>query len=242
MKKTAFVTGAGRRVGQAIAVELAKHGFEVVIHYRSSREGAEETLRLCEAAGGSGWLVQGDLSSLDETMRMGREVAERCPSLDLLVHNASTFTPRTFEEITPADWDLMQNVHVRSPFFLTQLLLPCLRAADDGLVVCMGDIGADRPVPGYAHYSVSKASLMMLMKCIAVELAPTVRAVAVSPGQVIWPEEYPEALREELRQRIPLKRVGTPEDVARLVRFLSLEGAYLNGINVDVDGGLAVQY
>ena len=109
-------------------------------------------------------------------------------------------------------------------------------------MVALCDIGADRPVPGYAHYSVSKAGLVMLVKALAVELAPQVRCVGVSPGQVAWPPDYPEDKRERLAQRIPMKRVGDPEDVATLVRFLALEGVYLNGVVVDVDGGLAARY
>jgi pteridine reductase len=106
----------------------------------------------------------------------------------------------------------------------------------------MCDIGADRPVSGYTHYSVSKAGLMMLVKAMAVELAPKIRTMGISPGQVIWPENYSETLRNQLKQRIPMKDVGTPTDVATLVRFLAVEGKYLNGEIIAVDGGLQCRY
>jgi pteridine reductase len=97
-------------------------------------------------------------------------------------------------------------------------------------------------VQGHAHYSVSKAGLAMLVKAMAVELAPAVRTVGISPGQVAWPESYAPELRERLTRRIPLRRVGTPEDVAALVRFVALEGHYLNGVVLPLDGGLGARY
>ncbi len=252
MTRRALITGAGRRVGRAIAVELARKGFQVAIHYRSSEAGARQTLADCEAAGGSGFLVQADLASADDVERLIGQVREQWDTLHVLVHNASAFSPLPFEEITAKDWADMQMVHVQAPFRITQALLPLLRAADPiaegaaegegGLVVCMTDIGASRPLPGFAHYTVSKGGLWTLMRSISVELAPAVRAVAVSPGQVIWPEDYTAEQRAELKARIPMGRVGTPEDVARLVGFVALQAPYLNGITIDVDGGLAARY
>ena len=146
----------------------------------------------------------------------------------------------------------MVGVNLRAPFLLYQGLLDRLQAGDParigapdgqhGVVVHLCDIGANNPVSGYAHYSVSKAGLVMLVKAMAVELAPAVRTVGVSPGQVAWPDDYSDAKRDWLMQRIPLKRVGAPEDIARLVRFLTLEGHYLNGVVVPVDGGLSKRY
>lgn len=239
--KRALVTGAGGRVGQAIAVELARSGFEVAIHYRSSAAGAEHTLAECRAAGGDGWLVRGDVGTLDGCRHVVAAVSTRWDTLDLLVNNASIFAPVPFGEATLDDWSAMQDVNLRAPFLLSQGLLSRLRAAE-GVVVHMCDIGADRPVAGFAPYSVSKAGLVMLVKAMAVELAPQVRTVGVSPGQVAWPDDYPEEKRERLARRIPMKRVGTPDDVARLVRFLATEAPYLNGVVVPVDGGLSVRY
>lgn len=248
----ALVTGAARRVGRATAVELARCGFEVAVHHRASTQEALETVRLCEAAGGKAWAVQADLESVEGCRELVEAVRDRWDALHVLVHNASTFEPCSFDGITLEAWERMMAVHARAPFLLTQGLLDRLRAArscaagaepgEGGLVVCMLDIGAERPVSGYAHYSVSKAALLMLMRALAVELAPAVRCVGVSPGQVAWPEGYGEPLREAIRKRIPMRRVGAPEDVARLIRFIALESPYLNGIVVDVDGGLAVRY
>lgn len=248
---TALVTGAGARVGRAVAVELARAGLTVAIHHRSSRAGAEETLAACRAAGGDGFLVHADLGTVEGAESLAHEVAARCASLDVLVHNASAFEAVPFERASIGHLDAMLTVHVRAPFVLTRALLPLLRAGgvaagraagEGGLVVALTDIGAERPLPGHAAYSVSKAGLAMLVKALAVELAPSVRAVGVSPGQVAWPPDYDDETRARIARRIPMGRVGTPEDVARLVRFLTLEAPYLNGVIVDVDGGLAVRY
>jgi pteridine reductase len=248
----ALVTGASDRVGRAIAIELARAGFEVAVHFRSNAAGAEETVQACRAVGGEAWSVQADVALVEDCARLVAAVGARWDSLHVLVHNASTFEPVPFEAITLESWERMQAVHARGPFLISQGLLPLLRAAtscavgaaagEGGLVVHLCDIGADRPVQGYAHYSVSKAALLMLMKAMAVELAPAVRSVAISPGQVAWPPDYPEALRERISRRIPMGRVGTVDDVARLVRFVACEAPYLNGVVLGVDGGLSTRY
>lgn len=248
----AVITGAARRVGRAIALELARSGFDLVLHHRGSVAEAEATAAEAEALGAEVTRVSADLADPDGARAVVAAVAARWDTVHLLVHNASTFEPCPIDQIDVAAWDRMMAVHARAPFLITQGLLPQLRAAkscaagaaegEGGLVVCMVDIGAERPVAGYAHYSVSKAALLMLVRCLAVETAPAVRAIGVSPGQVVWPEDYDEATRERLARRIPMRRVGTPDDVARLVRFVALEAPYLNGIVVDVDGGLAVRY
>lgn len=250
--KRALVTGAGRRVGRAIAVELARAGFEVAVHHRSSPDDAAETLRLCVDAGGSGFVVQADLETVEGCEALVAAVRARWDTLAVLVNNASTFEATPFERTSLAVWDRMMNVHARAPFLISQGLLSELRAGassasgavagEGGLVVHLVDIGAERPVAGYAAYSVSKAALLMLVKAMAVELAPAVRTIGVSPGQVIWPDDYPAPLREKITARIPMKRVGTPEDIAKLIRFVATEAPYLNGSVLDVDGGLAVRY
>lgn len=251
-RPTALVTGAGVRVGRAIALELAASGFSVAVHYNASAGPADEVVELVRARGGEAFAVQADLGGLDGVDALARAVASRWEGLNVLVHNASIFYPKPVEDIDQAEWDRMLGVNLKTPFFLTRALLPQLRAADGalvgappgqhGLVVHLCDIGADRPVSRHAHYSVSKAGLVMLVKALAVELGPAVRSVGVSPGQVAWPEGYDEALRDRITRRIPLRRVGAPEDVARLVRFLALEGHYLHGAVIPVDGGLSCRY
>ena len=224
--ETALVTGAGARVGRAVALELARAGARVWVHYHQSEEGARETLALIEAQGGEGRLIQADLSSRAEVDALAEQVLSAGERLDVLVHNASRFEPAPFEVISDEAWDEMLEVNLTTPARLTRALLPALRAAS-GLVITLCDIGAERPLSGYAHYSVSKAGLVMLTRALAVELAPEVRCVGLSPGQVAWPPNMPQLEREALTKRIPMKACGRPEDVARLARFVWREGQYL---------------
>lgn len=252
MRPTALVTGAARRVGRAIALELASKGFDVCVHYRGSRAEAQDVVEAARALGSDAWSAQADLGTREGVVSLVRAVQARWPALNVLVNNASAFSPMRFEDIDDDALQAMLQINLLAPMALSRDLLPQLRAADGarvgapdgqhGVVIHLCDIGAERPVVGYAHYSVSKAGLVMLVKAMAVELAPAVRTVGISPGQVAWPEDYDESLRETLRRRIPMNRAGTPEDVARLCLHVAVEGHYLNGVVIPVDGGLACRY
>lgn len=240
MRPTALVTGGAARVGRGIVEELANTGFDVGIHYRGSADDADAVAQTCREAGADAWTVRADLADPVQVESVAAAVHSRWKRLDLLVNNAAIFEAVPFADIDLAAWDRMQAINVRAPFLLSRGLLEPLLAAR-GLVVNLCDIGADRPVRGYAHYSVSKAGLVMLVKAMAVELAP-IRCVGISPGQVEWPNDYSEARRAALSKRIPLGRAGEPADIARLVRFLAQEGAYINGEIIAVDGGLSKRY
>ena len=241
MRPLALVTGAGVRVGRATALELASCGYDVVLHCRSSRAAADDVAARCRELGAVATVVQADLATVEGCSTVVEATQHAGEQLAVLVNNASIFAPKPFGETTLEEWDANLHVNLRAPFLLSQGLLPQLQAAR-GVVVHLCDIGAERPVSGYAAYSVSKAGLVMLVKAMAVELAPLVRTVGVSPGQVAWPEDYSAEKRAALTRRIPMKRCGEPEDVARLVRFLVMEGGYLNGVVVPVDGGLSQRY
>ena len=248
----ALVTGGGLRIGRAIALEMAASGFDVAVHYNRSSRPAEEVVAACEARGVEAFAVGADLSTVEGCDALASAVRERFDDLHLLVNCASAFEPVPFEELTVEAWDAMLAVNLRAPFLISRALLPLLRAAEatklggpegqGGVVVHLCDIGAERPVSGYAHYSVSKAGLVMLVKAMAVELAPRVRTIGVSPGQVMWPDAYDDERRQRLERRIPMRRAGSAEDVARLIRFVATEGHYLNGDVIPVDGGLSCRY
>jgi pteridine reductase len=249
MRRTALVTGGSYRVGRAIALELARSGFDVAVHYRSSADGAREVVEACRALGAEAFAVQGDLEDADQTRAVAAAVAERFDALTLLVNNASMFVPRPFAETSLDEVRRMMAVHLEAPILLTQGLLPQLRAAaardpelGSSLVCSLCDIAADRPFRGYTAYSTSKAALVMLVKSLAVELGPTIRSVGVAPGHVAWPPDYDEATKQRMLARTPLGRVGTPEEAASLVRFLCVEGTFVNGAIVPLDGGLSCRY
>jgi pteridine reductase len=248
----ALVTGAARRVGRGIAVALAEAGFDVAIHCRGSREEADDTAVVCRTHGADAWIVEADLGDVAGCAAIVAAVKARWDSLHLLVNNASVFPAVPFADIDAEAWDHVLAVNLRAPFLLSRGLLPLLKAADGAalgapegqhaVVVHLCDIGGERPVRGHTHYSVSKAGLAMLVKAMAVELAPAVRTVGVAPGQVAWPESYSPDTRAALTKRIPMARPGTPADVAAVVKFLALDAHYLNGVIVPVDGGLGVRY
>lgn len=251
-RPTAVVTGAGARVGRAIALELGRAGFSVVVHHRGSHEGAAAVVAEIDAAGGEAVAISADLATEEGCRSLVTAVGERFERLHVLVNNASIYGSVPFAEITANQWEAMHAVNLRAPFFLSQGLLPLLEeglAADlggppgqGGLVVQMCDIGGERPQRGYAAYATSKAGLVMLVKAMAVELAPKVRTIGLSPGQILWPDDYDAALRERLAARIPMRRADGVDDVARLVRFVATEAFYLNGDVIAVDGGLSARY
>ena len=239
--KYALVTGAGARVGRAIALELARHGFYIIVHYHQNRVGAQETLEHVKAMGGAGQIAQANLGDEMQRQALISTTQQACPTLDVLVNNASLFEPKAFAELKLSDWQSMFEVNVVAPYILSQGLLPQLKA-NQGLIVNLCDIGAERPLKGYTHYSSSKAALVGLTRSLAVELAPHIRCIGISPGQVAWPPDFSEAQKSKIIQRIPMARSGSPEDIARLLRFVLLEGHYLNGAVIPVDGGLSCRY
>jgi pteridine reductase len=221
----ALVTGAAVRVGRAIALDLAAHGWEVAAHHHRHRPP-----RSLAAA------LQADLAAPDGADRLAAAFRARFSRLDLLVCSAATFEQRPLVEIDAAAFDAQMDLNARAPLLLARALAPLL-ARSRGSIVNVADVGGGLvPWPRFAAYAASKAALARITECLALELAPRVRVNAVAPGTVLWPESYPAALRRELTRRIPLRRPGTPADVAAAVRFLAA-GAYLTGVILPVDGG-----
>jgi pteridine reductase len=223
-RRVALVTGAGVRVGHAVARDLARHGWTVAGHYRSHRP------RGLAAA------LQADLSLPDGPAALAAAFRARFSRLDLLVNGAAGFEARTLEETDAAAFDAQLALNARAPLLLVKALAPLLRRAG-GSVVNVADVGGGLvPWRGYAAYAASKAALVRLTECLALELAPAVRVNAVAPGTVLWPEGYPAATRRRLARRIPLLRAGEPSDVAGAVRYLA-DAPFVTGAVIPVDGG-----
>lgn len=237
-----MVTGAARRVGRAIALELGASGFDVLVHCHRSVDDAEAVADGVRAAGGEASVVATDLATVEGCAKLVEAVQARWSGLEVLVNNASVFEPRPLEAIDLAHWEWMHAVNSRAPFLLARDLVPLLRRGQleaGPAIVNLCDVGTTHgALPRYLAYNASKIGIEMLTRTLALELAPEVRTMGVAPGQVVWPDDYDEAKRARIASRIPMQRVGTPEDVARVVRFLVLEGPYLNGAIVPVDGGL----
>lgn len=238
----AFVTGAGVRVGRAIALGLAGAGYDVVVHANANVAAAHDVAKEIEALGRVAWVESADLSDDDAIDALATRVVSAHPALDVVVHSAAGFEKVPFPNVTRAQYRAMQRVNLEAPYFLTQRLLPALqRAKTDGgdpCVVHVVDVAGERPVSGYSHYSVSKAGVAMLTRALALELAPLVRVNGVAPGTVAFPPDFDDAAKRGILKRIPLGREGSPDDVARAVVFL-VGASYITGAIIPVDGGRA---
>ena len=237
--RIALVTGAGHRVGRAIAVGLGARGMRVVVHYRRAAEEARETARLVEAAGGRAALVAGDLADAGAPDRIVADAAERFGGLDVLVNSAAVMERTPIGTVTEAAWDAMFAVNLRAPFFAAQAAARVM-GERGGAIVNLADLAGVETWTGYVPHGISKAGVIQMTRALAHALAPRVRVNAVAPGVVLLPEGWDEAASERLRRTTPLQRHGAPEDVVRAVLYL-LEADFVTGEVLFVDGGRHVR-
>ncbi|MBC8134213.1 MAG: SDR family oxidoreductase [Deltaproteobacteria bacterium] len=234
--RVALVTGAGVRVGRAIAEMLGQAGAKVAVHYARSASGAAATVRTIAAIpGGRARSFPADLRDPGAAAQLVRDVVDWGGRLDVLVCSAAGFDRRPFEAIDRAAWRDMLALNLEAPFFLAQAAAPALRRRR-GVIVNILDVAAFHAWKGYAHYAAAKAGLAMLTRVLALELAPQVRVCGVAPGTVAFPSDYPASDRARVLSRIPLGRVGRPADIAGAVRFLC-SASYITGSVIAVDGG-----
>lgn len=223
-RRVALVTGAGTRVGRAIALDLAGGGWRVVAHFHSHRP-PRSLLG-----------IRADLSTPEGPAALARAFRQRFERLDLLVNSAALFERRPVEHTDATLFDAQMGLNARAPLLLTGALLAPLRRARGSVVNVLDVGGALLPWPGYSAYGASKAALRAVTEALAVELAPEVRVNGVAPGTVLWPESYTGKVRRHLARRIPLRRIGSPHDVSCAVRFLA-DSPFVTGAIVAVDGG-----
>jgi len=239
--KAALVTGGARRVGAAIARRLHAAGASVLLHYRDSEADAarlESELNAVRARSAS--RVRAELLAPVAPKALVGAALESFGRLDLLVNNASSFFPVAVGEIEPSHWEELIGSNLRAPLFISQRAAPEL-AKNQGSIVNIVDIHAERPLKGYALYSVAKAGLAALTRALALELAPQVRVNGVAPGAIAWPEDgqFEGAERARIIATTPLGRIGSPEDIARAVHFLAC-APYVTGQIIAVDGGRSI--
>jgi pteridine reductase len=235
-ERVVLVTGAGRRVGRAIALRLAKAGCRIAVHYRTSANDAAQTAELCRAAGSTAELFDADLSESAAVAGLVQRVLARFGRLDVLVNNASVFERMTLDEFDLADWQRTLGINLTAPLILVHAARDALRQAR-GRIVNLCDVATQRTSPDHLAYFVSKGALETLTRFLARALAPEVNVVGVAPGVAAWPEHYDQEMRDRLLQRVPLQRAGTPEDVAAAIHYLLRDGDYVTGVILPVDGG-----
>lgn len=231
------MTGAGIRVGRAIALHLAQAGFDLVLHANRSRLALEEVASECRAMGRDVLVLSADLSCRDSRAQWLDEVRTQVDSLDVLVNNAAIYESKALAEIDYAAWDKMLALNLEAPFFLIQGLLPLLKKSSSASVINITDSGLDWPDAEYAHYFASKGGLSMLTKVLALELAPDIRVNSVAPGTVAFPPGFSEEAQESILHDIPMGRIGSPDDIAKAVCYLVSKGSYITGQSLAVDGG-----
>lgn len=231
--RVALVTGAGLRIGRSIALRLASDGAGVIINYRSSREEAESVVREIEAMGRRAAAIQADVSRREDVQRMFAQIEQQFARLDILVNNAGIFFAAKFEELTDAQWDNILNANLKSQFLCAQAAAPLMKRQGRGWIVNISSLGGLLAWPGYTHYCVSKAGVIMLTRCLARALGPEILVNSVAPGTIQFPGEPPD---EDYIQRVPLHRPGTGEDIAGAVAYLASTD-FVTGQILAVDGG-----
>lgn len=236
----ALVTGGAKRVGRAIVLELANGGCDVAIHYWSSAAEAEALAAEVRAIGRRAVLVCGDLKDSGTWAPLVERTLEGLGRLDVLVNNASLFqtpTPDTVDGFDLAAWEEMLRVNLVAPMGLCHHARAALASRGRGCVVNLCDISAARPWPEHLAYCASKAGLVALTQGLARALAPKIRVNGVAPGIAVFPESFDADRRRRLTAQVPLAREGSPEDMARAVRFLVESADYVTGQILTVDGG-----
>lgn len=236
----AIVTGAARRVGRAIALHLARRGCDIALHYHRSSDDAESLAGQIREIRRRCLLVQADLAKPESWSRIVDETVNGLGSLDILVNNASIFAPMAGDGFDLAQWQHTMQVNLTAAAALCHHAAPHLRKTGNGKIVNITDIAAEKPWSHHIAYCASKAGLVNLTKALAKALAPDVQVNAVAPGIAIFPEDYDETTRARLIDKVPLKRAGTPEDIAAAVGFYCADGDYITGQVVAVDGGRSV--
>jgi pteridine reductase len=243
MRKNVLITGAPKRIGAACARLLHEQGCNILLHYRSSPQEAKQLCdELNQKRANSAKLIQGDLSNKVALIAVAEAAKSSWDGVDVLINNAAAFYSTPLASTTEEQWDDLLSSNLKSPFFLIQALAEVLTQRQ-GCIVNIVDIHAERGMPGYSVYCIAKAGLVALTKVLAKELSPAIRVNAVAPGAILWPErDISEQEKNNILQRVPLARIGSPEDIAKAVLYLVKDAEYTTGQVLTVDGGRTLFY
>jgi pteridine reductase len=233
--KTILITGAAKRIGAFLAEYFHEQGFNIIIHYHQSEQEAQTLCKqLLQKRADSAFLICADLNDNQSASYIIKQVYALTGRLDVLIHNASIFN--TLDE----NWDRFFQIHVKTPYQLSQLALPLLKQYQ-GSIINITDIFAEKPKKNYSAYLQSKAALHMQTLSLALEFAPLVRVNEIAPGKNLAPIHYNPADEQQILESIPLKRRGTPLDIAKAAGFL-IDASYVTGQVIRVDGGKFIHY
>ncbi|WP_461516551.1 pteridine reductase [Porticoccus sp.] len=236
----ALVTGAARRIGAEIARTFHGAGFDIALHCnRSSGEANCLAEELNHVRKDSACVFQAALGDVNAVKTLAQSVLGWRGHLNVLVNNASSFYPTPLESASETHWEELVGSNLKGPYFLCQALSEPLRKCH-GSIINIADIYARTPLKGYSIYCIAKAGNAMMTKALAKELAPHVRVNGIAPGVILWPhsdEQMSEAVKQQVINRVPLQRIGSPTDIAKTALFLATDASYITGQIIAVDGG-----
>mgnify|MGYP003298916791 FL=1 len=238
MKKTIFITGAAKRIGKEIALCFSEMGWNIIIHYNSSKNDAQV---LADEINGtnpdSAITVQGNLDVKEDVEKVINIVRDAFPTIDLLINNASTFYPTPIEDISEEHWDKLVGSNLKGPLFLIKGLKDKLKESK-GSIINITDTNLSKGVANYSIYSAAKAGLESITKGLARELAPDIKVNAIAPGAMLEPPDvtWTEEQKSKVISSIPLNRMGSEKDISEAVKFLA-KSNYITGQIIKVDGG-----
>lgn len=238
MNKTVFITGAAKRIGKEIALSFKELGWNIIIHYNSSKEDALNLAKEIDNANkNTAITVQGNLDVKEDVNAIIKEVLDAFPSIDLLINNASTFYPTPIDDISEEHWEKLVGSNLKGPLFLIQGLKQKLKESK-GSIINITDTNLSKGVANYSIYSAAKAGLESITKGLARELAPEIKVNAIAPGAMLEPPDvtWTEEQKSKVIESIPLKRMGSEKDIAEAVNFLA-HSQYITGQIIKVDGG-----
>jgi NAD(P)-dependent dehydrogenase (short-subunit alcohol dehydrogenase family) len=229
----ALVTGAGKRIGRAIGLALAREGADVAVNYNRSSADAEKTAAEIASMGRRSAALQADVTRRADVERLFAAVESQFGRLDILVNNAGAFFHAPFEQLTDQQWEGILDTNLKSQFLCAQAAASLMKRQGRGRIINISSLGGLLAWPGYTHYCVSKAGSIMLTRCLARALAPEILVNSVAPGTIQFEGEPPD---EDYIRRVPLHRTGTGDDIAQAVLYLATAD-FITGQVIVVDGG-----
>ena len=237
--KVALVTGAGVRIGQAVAVKLGQLGMRVIVHYHHSDEGAKQTFKMLSGKKSKHLILQADLKDFSALEELVHKAEKQAGPVSVLVNNAAEFFVTPLFSATEEEWDNLFALNLKAPFFLSQALGQNMKYCGEGKIINIVDVSAERPWKNFLPYCASKAALISLTKGLARALSPEVQVNGIAPGTVLPP---PEHIGMDLNASVEnslLKRIGKAEDVVQAVEYL-LQSDFVTGSILPVDGGRSI--
>lgn len=232
-----LITGSSDRVGRIIALTLAQHGANIIVHYHTRKDMAQKTAREIMDLGCKAIVVQGDLSKKEDWLKIKKEVLTAFRAIDVLINNAAIFYKTPFFDLQEEDWDKFMNINLKSIYLGCQIFGEVMLHQKGGKIINIADVSGETVWPAYIPYCVSKAGVIALTKGLARALAPHVLVNCIAPGTVLLAEDYDKKEEQALINRTPLKRIGSPQDIANAALFLIEGSDFLTGAIIKVDGG-----